>query len=58
VTQTEVYPLVLFSVGGMLLFPAANDLLLMFVALEVLSLPLYLLCGCAGGAGCSRRRRR
>ena len=44
---TEVYPLVLFSVGGMMLFPAANDLLTMFVALEVLSLPLYLLCGLA-----------
>ncbi len=51
VTQTEVYPLVLFAVGGMMLFPAANDLLTMFVALEVLSLPLYLLCGLA------RRRR-
>jgi NADH-quinone oxidoreductase subunit N len=48
---TEVYPLALFAVGGMLLFPAANDLLVMFVALEVLSLPLYLLCGLA------RRRR-
>ncbi len=35
----------------MLLFPAANDLLTMFIALEVLSLPLYLLCGLA------RRRR-
>jgi len=44
---TEVYPLILFSVGGMLLFPAANDLLTMFVALEVLSLPLYLVCGLA-----------
>ncbi|MGH3415198.1 MAG: NADH-quinone oxidoreductase subunit N, partial [Actinocrinis sp.] len=44
---TEVYPLVMFSVGGMLLFPAANDLLTMFVALEVLSLPLYLVCGLA-----------
>ena len=41
----------MFAVGGMLLFPAANDLLTMFVALEVLSLPLYLLCGLA------RRRR-
>ena len=50
-TQTEVFPLTLFAVGGMLLFPAANDLLTMFVALEVLSLPLYLLCGLA------RRRR-
>src|SRR6185436_15675141 len=49
--QTEVYPLVLFAVGGMLLIPASNDLLTMFVALEVLSLPLYLLCGLA------RRRR-
>ena len=49
--QTEVYPLMLFSVGGMLLFPAANDLLTMFVALEVLSLPLYLL------AGLARRKR-
>src|SRR5690606_6737657 len=28
-------------------FPASNDLLTMFVALEVLSLPLYLLCGLA-----------
>lgn len=51
VLQTEVYPLMMFAVGGMLLFPAANDLLIMFVALEVLSLPLYLLCGMA------RRRR-
>jgi NADH-quinone oxidoreductase subunit N len=33
------------------MFPAANDLLAMFVGLEVLSLPLYLLCGLA------RRRR-
>ena len=49
--HTEVYPLILFAVGGMMLFPAANDLLTMFVALEVLSLPLYLLCGIA------RRRR-
>jgi proton-translocating NADH-quinone oxidoreductase chain N len=49
--HTEVFPLTLFAVGGMMLFPAANDLLTMFVALEVLSLPLYLLCGLA------RRRR-
>ncbi len=50
-TQTEVWPLFLFAVGGMLLFPVSNDLLTMFVALEVLSLPLYLL------AGMARRRR-
>src|SRR6202042_1950 len=51
ISHTEVYPLWLFAGGGMLLFPASNDLLTMFVALEVLSLPLYLLCGLA------RRRR-
>ncbi len=49
--QTEVFPLAMFAVGGMLIFPLANNLLLMFVALEVLSLPLYLM------AGLSRRRR-
>jgi proton-translocating NADH-quinone oxidoreductase, chain N len=49
--QTEVFPLLLFSVSGMLIFPVANNLLLMFVALEVLSLPLYLM------AGMARRRR-
>lgn len=49
--QTEVFPLTLFAIGGMLVFPAASDLLTLFVALEVLSLPLYLLCGLA------RRRR-
>jgi NADH-quinone oxidoreductase subunit N len=48
---TEVYPLALFALGGMLLFVSANDLLTMFVALEVLSLPLYLMCALA------RRRR-
>ncbi|MGL5829744.1 MAG: NADH-quinone oxidoreductase subunit NuoN, partial [Angustibacter sp.] len=50
-SHTEVYPLFLFSLAGMMLFPASNDLLTLFVALEVFSLPLYLLCGLA------RRRR-
>ncbi|MEY2989460.1 MAG: NADH-quinone oxidoreductase subunit NuoN [Candidatus Nanopelagicales bacterium] len=49
--QTEIWPLTLFAVLGMLLFVSANDLLLMFVALEVISLPLYLMTGMA------RRRR-
>jgi len=48
---TEVYPLTLFAVSGMLLFPIASDLITLFVALEMLSLPLYLM------AGLSRRRR-
>jgi len=45
--QTELFPLVMLSVGGMMVFAASNDLLTMFVALEVLSLPLYLVCGLA-----------
>jgi NADH-quinone oxidoreductase subunit N len=49
--QTEVYPLAMFAVGGMMLFVTSNDLLVMFIALEVLSLPLYLISGMA------RRRR-
>ncbi|MCU1675632.1 MAG: proton-translocating NADH-quinone oxidoreductase, chain, partial [Frankiales bacterium] len=49
--HSEVFPLAVFAIGGMLLFPAAHDLVTLFVALEVLSLPLYLLCGLA------RRRR-
>ncbi len=51
VEHTEVFPLALFALSGMMLFPASNDLITMFVALEILSLPLYLLCGLA------RRRR-
>jgi NADH-quinone oxidoreductase subunit N len=47
VAQTEVFPLTMFAVGGMLLFPAADDLLTTFIALEVFSLPLYLMCGLA-----------
>ncbi|OEV03315.1 NADH-quinone oxidoreductase subunit NuoN [Streptomyces oceani] len=46
-TTTEVYPLVLFAIGGMLVFPAANDLLTLFIALEVFSFPLYVMCALA-----------
>jgi NADH-quinone oxidoreductase subunit N len=49
--STEVFPLTLFALSGMMVFCAANDLLTMFIALEVLSLPLYVMCGLA------RRRR-
>nr|MDP9165572.1 NADH-quinone oxidoreductase subunit NuoN [Actinomycetota bacterium] len=51
IAQTEIFPLTMFALAGMMLFPASDDLLAMFVALEVLSLPLYLMCGLA------RRRR-
>ncbi|TXS56368.1 NADH-quinone oxidoreductase subunit NuoN [Streptomyces sp. t39] len=46
-TTTEVFPIALFAIAGMLVFPAANDLLTLFIALEVFSLPLYLLCALA-----------
>jgi NADH-quinone oxidoreductase subunit N len=49
--QSEIFPLFLFAVAGMMLFTVASDLITLFVALEVFSLPLYLL------AGLSRRRR-
>ena len=49
--QSEIFPLFLFAVAGMMLFTVASDLVTLFVALEVFSLPLYLL------AGLSRRRR-
>ncbi len=51
IEHSEVFPLAVFALGGMMFFASANDLLAMFVALEVLSLPLYLMCGLA------RRRR-
>ncbi len=50
--RSEMFPLVLFSVGGMMLFPASDSLLTMFVALEVMSLPLYVL------AATARHRRQ
>lgn len=49
--QGEVFPLTMFAILGMMVFAAAGDLLTLFVALEVLSLPLYIL------AGLARRRR-
>jgi len=48
---TEVFPLVLFAVGGMMLFTAVTDFVFLFVVLELFSLPLYILVALA------RRRR-
>ena len=48
---SEVFPLTLFAVFGMMVFLTANDLITIFVGLEVLSLPLYIMTGLA------RRRR-
>ena len=41
-------PLVLFATAGMVLIAAANDLIVVFLALEILSLSLYVLTGLGG----------
>jgi len=41
----EVYPLLMFALLGMALLAAASDLLVVFIALEILSLSLYVLAG-------------
>ena len=41
----EYYALVLFSIVGMIMMATANDLLVIFVALEILSLSVYVLTG-------------
>src|SRR4051812_39638570 len=50
----EYYSLTLFSICGMMMMAAATDLLVVFVALEILSLAVYVLTGIrrasAGGA--------
>jgi NADH-quinone oxidoreductase subunit N len=44
----EFYPLVLFATMGMTLITASADLILVFLALEILSLALYVLTGITG----------
>jgi NADH-quinone oxidoreductase subunit N len=39
----EFYPILMFSVAGMLLMAQASDLIVTFLALELLSIPLYVL---------------
>jgi NADH-quinone oxidoreductase subunit N len=41
----EVFPLLLFALTGMVLLAAASDLLVVFIALEILSLSLYVMAG-------------
>jgi NADH-quinone oxidoreductase subunit N len=43
----EYYVLLLFSVAGMMLMSVAADLIVVFLALEMLSIPLYVLAGFA-----------
>jgi NADH-quinone oxidoreductase subunit N len=41
----EYYALTLFAIGGMMLMAMATDLLVIFIALEILSLAVYILTG-------------
>lgn len=43
----EFYALLMFSISGMLLMSMAADLIVIFLALELLSIPLYVLAGFA-----------
>jgi NADH-quinone oxidoreductase subunit N len=45
----EYYPLLLFATAGMTLIAAAADLIVVFLALEILSLSLYLMTGFSTG---------
>jgi NADH-quinone oxidoreductase subunit N len=45
--RPEFYMLMMLSLSGMMLMGMANDLILIFLALELLSIPLYILAGFA-----------
>jgi NADH-quinone oxidoreductase subunit N len=47
IEKGEYYTLLLFSIAGMVLMSMANDLIVVFLALELLSIPLYVLAGFA-----------
>jgi NADH-quinone oxidoreductase subunit N len=47
IKRGEFYPLLLFSLSGMILMAQAADLIVVFLALELLSIPLYILVGIA-----------
>lgn len=47
--QGEFYALVLLAATGMVLMAAATNLMIVFLGLELLSLPLYVLCAFAPG---------
>jgi NADH-quinone oxidoreductase subunit N len=47
IERGEYYTLMLFSISGMMLMSIANDLIVVFLALELLSIPLYVLAGFA-----------
>jgi NADH-quinone oxidoreductase subunit N len=47
IERGEFYVLLMFSISGMMLMAVASDLIMVFLALELLSLPLYVLAGIA-----------
>jgi NADH-quinone oxidoreductase subunit N len=47
IEHSEYYVLLLFSISGMMLMGMASDLIMVFLALELLSIPLYVLAGIA-----------
>lgn len=47
IERGEYYALLLFSITGMMLMAYANDLIMVFLAIELLSFPLYVLVGFA-----------
>jgi NADH-quinone oxidoreductase subunit N len=47
IDRGEYYILLLFSISGLMLMSQANDLIVVFLALELLSIPLYVLAGFA-----------
>jgi NADH-quinone oxidoreductase subunit N len=47
IERGEYYVLLLFSISGMMLMAMAADLIIVFLALELLSIPLYVLSGFA-----------
>ena len=47
IERSEYYTLMLFSIAGMMLMAIAADLIVVFLALELLSIPLYVLAGFA-----------
>ena len=47
INRGEYYVLLMFSISGMMLMSMAADLIIVFLALELLSIPLYVLSGIA-----------
>ena len=45
IERGEYYSLLLFSISGMMLMSNAQDMIIVFLALELLSIPLYVLAG-------------